>query len=61
MLQDSCGCMYGMLGSGTGGGRLVLGVESQNRLCFVSEVLVLKDWLHLTHLICILQLACIRL
>lgn len=36
-------------------------VESQNRLCLDSDVTVLNDWPHLTHLICMRQSACIRL
>lgn len=36
-------------------------VESQNRLCFDSEVTVLKLWPHLLHFICIRQSACMRL
>lgn len=36
-------------------------VESQNRLCFDSDVTVLKLCPHLLHLICMRQSACIRL
>lgn len=46
-----------------GGVLIVVGevVESQKRLCFVSDVTVEKDCPHLTHLICIRQSACMRL
>lgn len=36
-------------------------VESQNRLCLESDVCVENHWLHLRHLNCVLQSACIRL
>lgn len=54
--------VMGFSGNWEGAGREGVGVvESQKRLCFERDVTVEKDWLHLTHLICIRQSACIRL
>lgn len=36
-------------------------VDSQNRRCLVSDVMLLKDCPHFGHLICKRQLVCIRL
>lgn len=49
------GCCGGTVSPGA------LLVESQNLLCLERDVTVENDWLHLTHLICMRQSACIRL